>query len=169
MLYKKRYIEVARRGLFYRRRYQSCLAKGVKNPLWNPQKKEGDAMQATGQERKKPSEQRQKNRIANFRVTADEYRQIESNAERGGLTFGSYLRTRALTSPTTRAMRRPMMEKVIMSKLVAGLGRSGSNLNQIARAMNSGETVLIDQIQSALAEHRQILAAVIETLGRQPR
>lgn len=127
-------------------------------------------MQEAGQVvRKKPSEQRQKNRIANFRVTPDEYRQIETNAERGGLTFGSYLRTRALDAPTTRAMRRPVVERVILSKLVAELGRSGSNLNQIARAMNSGETVLIDQIQSVLAEHRQILAAVIEVLGRKPR
>lgn len=127
-------------------------------------------MQDSGQAvRKKPSEQRQKNRIANFRVTPDEYRQIETNAERGGLTFGSYLRTRALDAPTTRAMRRPVVERVILSKLVAELGRSGSNLNQIARAMNSGETVLIDQIQSVLAEHRQILAAVIEVLGRKPR
>lgn len=126
-------------------------------------------MQVTRQERKKPSEQRQKTRIANFRATQEEYRQIETNAEREGLTFGSYLRTRALTAPTTRAMRRPVVERVILSKLVAELGRSGSNLNQIARAMNSGDTVTTDQIQSALAEHRQILAAVIETLGRQPK
>lgn len=127
-------------------------------------------MQETGQAvRKKPSEQRQKHRIANFRVTPDEYREIETHAERGGLTFGSYLRTRALTAPTTRAMRRPVVERVILSKLVAELGRSGNNLNQIARGMNSGDKVTTDQIQSAMAEHRQILAAVIETLGRKPR
>lgn len=127
-------------------------------------------MQETGQAvRKKPSEHRQKNRIANFRVTPDEYREIETNAERGGLTFGSYLRTRALMAPTTRAMRRPVVERVILSKLVAELGRSGNNLNQIARALNSGEAVIIDAIQAALKEHRQILAAVIETLGRKPR
>ncbi len=122
-------------------------------------------MQETGQASKKQP----KNRIANFRVTPDEYLQIETNAERKALTFGSYLRTCALETPTTRTMRRPVVEKIILSKLVAELGRSGSNLNQIARAMNSGETVIIDAIQSALAEHRQILAAVIETLGRKPR
>lgn len=122
-------------------------------------------MQETGQAVKKQP----KNRIANFRVTPDEYRQIETNAEREGLTFGSYLRTRAVETPTTRAMRRPVVERVILSKLTAELGRSGNNLNQIARALNSGETATIDAIQAALAEHRQILAAVIETLGRQPR
>ncbi len=127
-------------------------------------------MQGTGQAVKtQPSEQRQKSRIANFRVTPEEYRQIESHAEREGLTFGSYLRTRALATPTTRAMRRPMMEKVILGKLTAELGRSGSNLNQIARAMNSGETVVIDDIQAALKEQRQILAAIIDVLGRNPR
>jgi len=127
-------------------------------------------MQGTGQAvRKQPSESRQKNRIANFRVTPEEYRQIETHAERGGFTFGSYLRTRALDAPTTRAMRRPVVQQVILSRLTAELGRSGNNLNQIARGMNSGETVVIDDIQTALKEHRQILAAVIETLGRKPR
>lgn len=127
-------------------------------------------MQETGQAvRKKPSEQRQKHGIANFRVTPEEYRQIEANATHEGLTPSSYMRSRALAAPTTRAMRRPVVERVILSRLVAELGRSGSNLNQIARAMNSGETVIIDQIQSALAEHRQILAAVIETLGRKSK
>ena len=127
-------------------------------------------MQDSGQAvKKQPSEQRQKNRIANFRVTLEEYRQIEMNATHAGLTAGSYMRSRALAAPTTRAMRRPVVEKVILSKLVAELGRSGSNLNQIARALNSDETVVLDHIQAALKEHRQILAAVIETLGRQPR
>lgn len=127
-------------------------------------------MQEAGQAvKKRPSERRQKGLIANFRVTPDEHRQIEANATRVGLTPSSYMRSRALDAPTTRAMRRPMMEKVILSKLIAGLGRSGSNLNQIARAMNSGDKVTRDQIQSALAEHRQILAAVIETLGRKSR
>lgn len=127
-------------------------------------------MQERGQAAKKrPSEQRQKHRIANFRVTPEEYQQIEVNASHAGLTAGSYMRSRSLAAPTTRAMRRPVVQQVILSRLTAELGRSGSNLNQIARAMNSGETVVIDQIQSALAEHRQILAAVIETLGRKPR
>ncbi|MBS0167057.1 MAG: plasmid mobilization relaxosome protein MobC [Nitrospira sp.] len=122
-------------------------------------------MQKTGQAAKKEP----KNRIANFRVTQKEYLQIETNAEREGLTFGSYLRTHTVTAPTTRAMRRPVVEKTLLSKLTAELGRSGSNLNQIARAMNSGDKVTSDQIQAALKEHRQILAAIIDVLGRKSR
>ncbi len=128
--------------------------------------------------KKRPSERRQKGLIANFRVTAEEHSAIEREADRVGLTFGSYLRKRALhqkitdelkDEPRTRAMRRPVMERVILGKLTAQLGRSGSNLNQIARAMNSGDVVVLDAIQSALAEHRQILAAIIEVLGRKSR
>ena len=127
-------------------------------------------MQGTGQAvKKQPSESRQKHRIANFRVTPDEYRQIEANATHAGLTAGSYMRSRALVAPTTRAMRRPVVQQVLLSKLTAELGRSGSNLNQIARGMNSGEAVVIDHIQAALKEHRQILAAIIDVLGRNPR
>lgn len=115
------------------------------------------------------SETRRKGLIKNFRVTAAEEQTIKHAAERVGLTVGSYIRSRVLEKPTTRAMRRPPVEVQTLSILQASLNKAGGLLNQIARKLNSGDRLALDEIQAALAQHRQILAAIITTLGRQPR
>lgn len=112
------------------------------------------------------SEQRQRGRIANFRVTEKEYQQIEELADREGLTFGSYLRTRALATPTTRATRRPTVAVKLLGGLLAQIGKIGSNLNQIARQLNQGAALPLSEIETTLAEHRQILVAIITALGK---
>lgn len=118
---------------------------------------------------KKRSESRQKQERLTVRFTPAERDELETLADRAGLTLGSYVRSRSLENPTTRAMRRPPVEVQALSTLQARLNKVGSNLNQIARGLNMGATPLIQDIQAALAEHRQILASIITTLGRQSR
>jgi hypothetical protein len=126
-------------------------------------------MNGVEQSAKKRSETRQKGRVVPFRVSPDEYTELTRLAEREGLSLGSYVRSRSLEKPTTRAVRRPVVEEAVLSKLVAQLGRIGNNLNQIARGIHFGERFTQEEIQTALAQHRQILAAVIEALGRKSR
>ena len=104
-----------------------------------------------------------------MRFSPTEREELEALADRAGLTLGSYLRSRSLEKPTTRAVRRPPLELQALAHLQNGISKIGSNLNQIARRLNSGELVLTAEIQAALAEHRQILAAIILTLGKQSR
>lgn len=118
---------------------------------------------------KKRSEQRKKGRIVPFRVSDDEHAELTQLAARERLTIGSYVRKRALAKPTTRAMRRPTVETVALASLLAAMNKNGSNLNQIARRLNSDEVVAIQEIQTALAEHRQILANIIQATGRQSK
>jgi hypothetical protein len=62
-----------------------------------------------GRREAKPQRERETETGAYHRLPrhADEERaQIESAAERAGLTVGSYVRSRALAKPTTRAVRR---------------------------------------------------------------
>lgn len=118
---------------------------------------------------KKRSETRRKGRVLSIRVSDGERQEVEAFAEREGLTVASYIRSKSLATPTTRAMRRPPVEVITLSTLQASLNKIGSNLNQIAKRMNSGEMIAQSHIQAALAEHRQILAAIILTLGRQSR
>lgn len=134
-------------------------------------RKEVSDNQMTGAEQgaKKRSESRQKQERLTVRFTSAERDELETLADRAGLTLGSYVRSRSLENPTTRAMRRPPVEVQALSTLQARLNKVGSNLNQIARGLNMGATPLIQDIQAALAEHRQILAEIITTLGRQSR
>lgn len=113
-------------------------------------------MNVVEQSGKKRSEKRQKGRVVPFRVSFDEYTELEALAERAGLTIGSYVRSRSLKKPTTRAIRRPVPEVQKLSKLLADLSRIGSNINQLAKRANSGDTPLAGDIRDTLLACRRV-------------
>ena len=126
-------------------------------------------MQEAGQKKRSGSDQRQRGRTVGFRVMPEEYQQVSALAARAELTVASYVRSRALAKPTTRATRKPAINFLALSTLQASLNKSGSNLNQIAKHLNRGDSIALSQIEAALAEHRQVLAAIITALGRDSR
>jgi len=67
-----------------------------------------------------------------------EFAQLEAAAERAGMTIGGYMRHQCLGNAGPRAARRPPSSAPELAQLLAQLGKCGSNLNQIARALNSG-------------------------------
>jgi hypothetical protein len=113
------------------------------------------------------SDTRQRAGIVTFRATAGERAELTLAADRAGLSVGSYVRGRALTVPTTRAVRRPTVERAALSQILAQLGKCGSNLNQIARALNAGGEERSD-LRSAVAEFRAACAAVMQAMGKRP-
>ena len=64
-----------------------------------------------------------------------------------------------------RSVRRPPVEVEAIARLLAALGKTGSNLNQIARAINSGDQrrALIDE---AIAEAETFKDHLRRFLGR---
>jgi len=104
---------------------------------------------------KKRSENRQKGRVVPFRVSPEEYRELDRLAERSGLSLSSYIRSRCLEQPTTRARRKPAIEQVAVSQLIGELGRVKNNLNQLAKKANSGNFVT-GEILAALAVIQEI-------------
>jgi hypothetical protein len=137
------------------------------DPVASPLKKGKTLVQDAAQEQgKKRSERRQKGRVLTLRVSEAEQQEIEVLAEREGLTVGSYVRSRALSHPTTRAVRRPTVEVQLLSQLLAQLGRVGSNLNQITRRVNSGEILRPADISEAIAACRHIAEQAKDALDR---
>ena len=116
--------------------------------------------------RRSGSERRQKGRVVPFRVSAEEYAQLDALAEREGLTIGSYIRSRTLTVPTTRAIRRPMVEVELLRRYLNELHKIGSNINQTARRVNMGDTPLAADIQTTYAACRDIARRVTDLLTR---
>ena len=97
----------------------------------------------------------------NVRVSDDEYADIERAAKAAGLGLGAYLAgcARAATtgamSPAERGQRLELMRSVLKAR--TQLARIGTNLNQIALALNSSETVhdaqlavVLDRVEQAL-------------------
>lgn len=116
--------------------------------------------------RRSGSDTRQKGRVFGFRLSIEEYGQLHELAEREGLTIASYLRRTALAAPTSRAIRRPVVEVQVLSKLLAELHKIGSNINQTARRVNMGDTPLSGEIASTLAACRQVARQVTDLLNR---
>jgi hypothetical protein len=111
---------------------------------------------------------RQRSHMMNFRASDAERAEIEAAAERTGLAVGAYVRSRVLEKPTTRATRRPPVERAALAQLLGQIGKIGSNLNQIARSENRGRESewMEDALRQALREWGEMRDAVMQAMGR---
>lgn len=95
-------------------------------------------------------------------MTADERARLERDA--AGMSLGAYIRWRLFdpaSPPPRKRGQFPVKDHAALSSALAKLAASriASNLNQCAKAANSGSLVLTPDIE---AELREALAAVIE-------
>jgi hypothetical protein len=114
------------------------------------------------------TEKRIRDRSLTIRLSADERIVVDEAADRAGLTAGSYARQAILGAPAPRQVRRPPIERRELARLLGELGKIGGNLNQLARAANSGTVLDGVEIGAALAGLRDVRAAVLAALGRAP-
>lgn len=106
------------------------------------------------------SETRKRAPIIGFRATDEEREKIEAAARRAGLTVGSYVRSRALKKPETRAVRRPPVETAQLAKLLGMLGAVGGAISQIAKRQSAANGAASDELSSAEPFAAELLAAV---------
>jgi len=112
------------------------------------------------------TEKRRRGRTIPVRCTDNEFAVIHAKASDAGLFAGGYLRATALGSPGPRAVRRPPVDRQEIARLLGELGRVGNNLNQIARAFNSGEIPPPSEITAALESFSEMRAAIRNALGK---
>lgn len=117
--------------------------------------------------RRSGSQKRQRTHLVQIRCTAAEHAQLQEAAERAGLTIGAFVRQRCLGSAGPRAVRRPPVERAALAQLLAQLGKCGSNLNQIARVLNSGGDTPSD-ITAAIDDFRAAVGDIMQVMGRAP-
>ena len=115
----------------------------------------------------KKSEKRRRNRMAHIRLSDDEHDRLVTAADNSGMSLGAYLRACGLGDAGPRAARKPPVAKRELLRLLGQIGKTGSNLNQIARAINSGDDPngLADDIKAAVVDYADMRAAVRKTLG----
>src|ERR1700683_2175379 len=92
------------------------------------------------------SETRRRAPIIGFRATDEERATIKAFADRAGLTVGSYVRSRALARPTTRAVRRATQATAQLAQLLGILGAAGGQLQRIATAQNIHTEVADEEV-----------------------
>jgi len=115
------------------------------------------------------SEKRQRNRRSTQRYSDDEFNRIAAKADNAGLGFAAYLRASALDGDAgPRAQRRPPADHKALRKILGEIGRIGNNINQIARAINSGDAADVPELRDALHACLDIRGAIYQALGKNP-
>jgi Bacterial mobilisation protein (MobC) len=103
------------------------------------------------------------------RCSAEEYAAITKKAEHAGLSIGAFLRAQALGTPGPRAVRRPPVEKQELARILAQLGKIGSNVNQLTHAFNkTGAVPGFAELVAIRREIAEMSVAVMKALGRGP-
>jgi hypothetical protein len=91
--------------------------------------------------------------------------QVLADAAAAGLRYGAFMRKTFSGSPGPRARRVPPLENAVLTKLLAELGKLGSNHNQLGRAFNTtGDTPGIAEWQRIEDEIQTIRAALVRAL-----
>ncbi len=119
--------------------------------------------------KRKASQKRQRSFSIEIALTSTERAEIERRAADAGLSLSSFSRAAALGDPGPRAARRPTVEAATLASVHAELKRVGNNVNQIAKALNSGHRVLLPEVQKAHEELSLILFEVACAFGYKMR
>lgn len=123
------------------------------------------------EKRRRPSgsKTRQRGGMVSFRASEAERAALAAKAETAGVSLGAYIRTSTLAAPVTRGRRRPSIDRELLARAVAQLGRIGGSLQQIAKRLNFGQPEYAADIPAALEEFRQAVAVLMQAAGRVPR
>ena len=88
------------------------------------------------------------------------------------MTLADYVHSRLGGEPSRRVRRKSGPDEAATARIMAGLGRSGNNLNQLLRRLNSydfrGVPELLEMravMTAAHAAHHELVAAVKAELG----
>ena len=107
-----------------------------------------------------------RNRLINLRCTDHEHAGITSAAELAGFSVGAFLRLLALGDSGPRAVRRPPAERAELSRLLGELGKIGSNVNQIAKAIHTTRNLPSwSELAEIKADIARMRAAILKALG----
>jgi Bacterial mobilisation protein (MobC) len=106
-------------------------------------------------------------RLIHLRCTDHERAAIKAAAAEAGFSVGAFLRLLALGDAGPRAVRKPPIELGELVRILGALGKIGSNVNQIAKEVNTTRNL---PSWSELAEIKGDIAAmrvaVLKGLGR---
>ena len=120
--------------------------------------------------KKHGSQTRQRMTRVTLPCKPEERADIESRAERAGLSVAGYLRALAFgkDTPQPRAARRPPVEKAELVAMRYELRKIGGNLNQIAHSVNAGQGFDPAAYAKLCAEHSAALATILAMLNKYP-
>ena len=104
---------------------------------------------------------RKESKLISFRVSESEYSKLQASAETLNMSVPSFVKNKA---QGTRLVA-PKLDKVTRQSMAKDMGKLGSNLNQIAKALNTyGDRANIEQMQQDIAIMREELNHIWQQL-----
>lgn len=108
-----------------------------------------------------------------IRCTPSTQERAQAGAEAAGLSVSGYVCALIDGAPGPRAHRsKPGPDVAARTRILAALGRSGNNLNQLLRQVNAydfrGHPELLDmcaELKAAAVAHRELVEAILAELG----
>jgi hypothetical protein len=116
------------------------------------------------------TEKRQRRHLLQIRLTEEELTQICEAADRVGLSPASHARQVLLGAPPARSVRRPPIDRTAVSKLLATLGQTSSDLRNITRSSSAIVTddAVREKLSDSLWQISEMRDVLMSALGRNP-
>lgn len=115
------------------------------------------------------SDKRQRTRQCLVRFTDAEFATLADRASKTGYTRSAFIRAAALGDAGPRAQRRVPADRDSLLRILGQCGKIGSNVNQIARQLNTGQQASLPELQEALRAYLDIRTAIFNALGLPPQ
>lgn len=111
------------------------------------------------------TDKRQREKQCLVRLSPEEFARVTDKADKAGMATAAFMRAAALGDAGPRAQRRAPADKETLLRILGQLGKIGSNINQIARRLNSGERADLPVLEEALRAYLELRNAIFEALG----
>lgn len=100
-----------------------------------------------------------------IRLSVDERSDLESRADRLGLSMGGYCKSVIFNTPAPKASHRPARDKAELARLLGQVSKLGNNVNQIAKRLHVTSSLDQPRLREAISDLHDIRAAIINALG----
>ena len=100
-----------------------------------------------------------------IRLSDTERLDIESRAQRTGLSMGGYCKFVIFNTDPPRRSRRVVPEKAELSRLIGQVSRVGANINQIAKQLNMYSAIDVVEVSNAMADVVELRTSIMKALG----
>ena len=116
-------------------------------------------------EPKKKSQKRQRDKQIKTPCTLEEFNAIAAKANAVGMTRAAFSRTALLGTPGPRAQRRTPIDQKALAQILGQCAKIGGNINQIAKQLNTAQTVQLPELREGLTAYLGIRNAIFDALG----
>lgn len=113
------------------------------------------------------TEKRQRSCVIQARCLATQAEVIRQKADKAGVSVSSFLLKAALDVPAPPMRRKPTVDQQAAGRILAQLGKIGSNINQLAHYAHLGR-FQSNTLEGALRDLAELRTACLHVLGHEP-